>query len=141
MKRLVLGLASSAVHLLACANIVFDGFSAADGSAGEIRSSPQEDAGPGPTDADVPEAARDAAPLPIPDSGPNDASPDADGGKKAICTDGIAGDGVCCASSCGECGGVGCSGRPGGAEACCANTIRAAGVMCSGANAPCVLAP
>lgn len=48
---------------------------------------------------------------------------------------------TCCASSCGKCGGVGCSQRPGGAKNCCVGTIHDSRIYCvmtSGA-APCIL--
>ena len=32
-------------------------------------------------------------------------------------------DRICCAKSCGQCGGSGCSQRPGGAEVCCASSF------------------
>ena len=38
---------------------------------------------------------------------------------------------ICCASSCGICGGAGCSGRPGGASVCCTGNINANGVVCA----------
>jgi len=58
-----------------------------------------------------------------------------------VCADGI-GNGshsVCCASSCGTCGGSGCGSRPGGAAACCVGHIEDANQPCTGTNAPCVL--
>lgn len=55
------------------------------------------------------------------------------------CSTGIAADGVCCAASCGACGGAGCGNRPGGSAACCAGPIRTSGVSCSGSTPPCVL--
>ena len=48
----------------------------------------------------------------------------------------IAGD-VCCAPGCGECGGPGCGGRPGGAESCCTRGVRESGRVCSEHPAPC----
>ncbi|MEL7367944.1 MAG: hypothetical protein AAFN74_03455 [Myxococcota bacterium] len=53
------------------------------------------------------------------------------------CQNGIRSGDVCCASSCGTCGGTGCSGRPGGADACCTGAIRDSEVSCSEAGAPC----
>jgi len=38
---------------------------------------------------------------------------------------------ICCASSCGACGGAGCSGHPGGAALCCTGNILASGVVCA----------
>ncbi|CAM9804904.1 unnamed protein product, partial [Hapterophycus canaliculatus] len=47
---------------------------------------------------------------------------------------------VCCDAGCGACGGVGCSGRPGGADACCVTEIRDDGEECSIAGAaPCYI--
>lgn len=45
--------------------------------------------------------------------------------------------GSCCSSSCGSCGGPGCSGRPGGNNACCTGAIKAASTFCDPAAAPC----
>ena len=44
---------------------------------------------------------------------------------------------VCCASSCGRCGGSGCSGLPGGENACCAGAVLAAGRSCLLFPPPC----
>lgn len=57
------------------------------------------------------------------------------------CSDGIlnGAETVCCAASCGTCGGTGCSSLPGGAEACCAGPIADAGQPCNEFEAPCVL--
>jgi len=47
------------------------------------------------------------------------------------CSQGIKNKGkVCCAKSCGKCGGRKCSERPGGADACCDRKIRRAGKRC-----------
>jgi hypothetical protein len=54
------------------------------------------------------------------------------------CLLGIEGSTVCCAASCGQCGGSGCGSRPGGSAACCINTILSAGNSCSGSLPPCV---
>eukprot|EP01052_Picozoa_sp_SAG31_P009318 SAG31_NODE_487_length_14980_cov_9.526376_11_plen_209_part_00 len=56
------------------------------------------------------------------------------------CAYGVASGEICCAASCGTCGGSGCQGRPGGASACCAGQIRDAGVSCAdnGGTPPCV---
>lgn len=52
----------------------------------------------------------------------------------ARCTTGEARPGngyhVCCAATCGGCGGVGCNMRPGGRDNCCVGTIRSSGKMC-----------
>ena len=55
------------------------------------------------------------------------------------CDEGVLGSSVCCAASCGECGGDGCSRRPGGSEACCQGPIRDAGRSCRDHPAPCVM--
>ena len=49
------------------------------------------------------------------------------------CPFGIASGEVCCAASCGTCGGSGCQTRGGGSGMCCAGRIRDAGVKCGGA--------
>lgn len=46
---------------------------------------------------------------------------------------------ACCPDSCGECGGPGCSGRPGEADACCVGRITASDISCTSSKAPCVL--
>ncbi|MBL8949554.1 MAG: glycoside hydrolase family 16 protein [Myxococcaceae bacterium] len=48
---------------------------------------------------------------------------------------------VCCAASCGTCGGPGCGQRPGGTSNCCGGAILAADRWCSGSTPPCVLSP
>lgn len=55
------------------------------------------------------------------------------------CAKGILSDGICCAASCGKCGGNDCGSRPGGPDACCRSTIAQAAVSCSGSKAPCVI--
>ena len=47
------------------------------------------------------------------------------------CASGIQSGEVCCAASCGTCGGSGCSGQPGGSSQCCKTTIRDSGVACA----------
>ena len=51
---------------------------------------------------------------------------------------GIARKNVCCAASCGRCGGRGCSKRPGGKRNCCGSRIKQ---TCgdNGKTAPCVI--
>ncbi|ACY14264.1 polysaccharide lyase [Haliangium ochraceum] len=46
---------------------------------------------------------------------------------------------VCCADSCGSCGGSGCSGLPGGSSSCCTGSISNGGDGCfqDGVSAPC----
>lgn len=50
---------------------------------------------------------------------------------------------ICCAASCGTCGGSGCSKRPGGASACCHGHIMRSGDVCGdqGRAAPCKILP
>jgi hypothetical protein len=55
------------------------------------------------------------------------------------CARGIRSGTVCCAPSCGTCGGTGCSSRPGGSQACCTTQISASGRKCSEEPAPCVM--
>lgn len=44
----------------------------------------------------------------------------------------------CCPTECGQCGGVGCSSRPGGSDACCTSKIAANGYLCKETGAaPC----
>jgi len=55
---------------------------------------------------------------------------------KGIYNGGIA----CCKASCGKCGGLGCSRRPGGASGCCQQHITRNGKVCSrNVMAPCNL--
>ncbi|CAN0551476.1 unnamed protein product, partial [Ectocarpus sp. 12 AP-2014] len=45
-----------------------------------------------------------------------------------------------CSLSCGEeCGGVGCSDKPGGKEGCCTHAIEESGILCAdtGGEPPC----
>jgi hypothetical protein len=55
------------------------------------------------------------------------------------CETGILRNGACCEASCGECGGVGCSQRPGGTDSCCTGAINASNVFCTGATPPCIV--
>ncbi|CAN0170098.1 unnamed protein product, partial [Ectocarpus sp. 13 AM-2016] len=61
----------------------------------------------------------------------------------STCEGGIVGvqaSNVCCASSCGSCGGVGCSTRDGGEDNCCGAQIRIADRDCSvTGEAPCIV--
>jgi len=41
---------------------------------------------------------------------------------------------ICCAKTCGKCGGRGCAARPGGADQCCDRKIRRAGRRCRRPN-------
>jgi hypothetical protein len=45
---------------------------------------------------------------------------------------------VCCAGSCGTCGGDGCSDRPGGATSCCTSTILSSATSCERSDPPCI---
>uniref|UniRef100_A0A7S4N5U2 Uncharacterized protein n=1 Tax=Odontella aurita TaxID=265563 RepID=A0A7S4N5U2_9STRA len=57
------------------------------------------------------------------------------------CKNGLRNGIACCAAMCGDqCGGSGCSQRPGGASACCANTVKDEGFPCVMGEAPCVMA-
>eukprot|EP00752_Nemacystus_decipiens_P009493 g8487.t1 len=59
------------------------------------------------------------------------------------CSNGLAGiefKEVCCDAGCGQCGGSGCSSRPGGGSSCCYGAIRNSGVLCSeNPVAPCIV--
>merc|ERR1740117_2446916 len=57
------------------------------------------------------------------------------------CPNGIASGEICCASTCGTCGGSGCQMRGGGSGMCCAGRVRSAGVKCSENHniAPCII--
>jgi hypothetical protein len=55
------------------------------------------------------------------------------------CENGVAADNVCCAESCGTCGGTGCGSRPGGANSCCMGNILEANRSCGLNEAPCVI--
>ena len=48
---------------------------------------------------------------------------------------------VCCAASCGMCGGVGCAQRPGGESGCCTGDILQRGAICYESEAPCLVEP
>lgn len=45
---------------------------------------------------------------------------------------------ICCASSCGKCGGSGCHLRPGGGPSCCMGRISESGKSCSRGGPPCI---
>ncbi|MBN2802347.1 MAG: hypothetical protein JXR91_04560 [Deltaproteobacteria bacterium] len=72
-----------------------------------------------------------------------DTNTDLTGTDNEDCSDGIANiaNTVCCALSCGTCGGAGCAQLPGGAENCCAGTIIDNGILCDNSNAPCISDP
>ena len=59
------------------------------------------------------------------------------------CSNGLPGvelEDVCCPESCGTCGGVGCSSRPGGAYECCTSDIKSLGLKCGDTGAaPCLM--
>ncbi len=47
---------------------------------------------------------------------------------------------ICCPTSCGECGGSGCSSRPGGAESCCESGMKDSDRYCDEiGEAPCII--
>ena len=47
---------------------------------------------------------------------------------------------VCCPESCGTCGGIGCSSRPGGASECCTSYTKSLGPKCGDSGAaPCLM--
>ena len=46
---------------------------------------------------------------------------------------------ICCASSCGSCGGAGCGDRPGGGGNCCVGTIESSARSCLDHPPPCVV--
>ena len=66
------------------------------------------------------------APSPTPTSDP-------------ACANGIRERNVCCAKSCGKCGGTGCNDFPGGSKSCCSGTITRAANSCSDHAAPCIV--
>eukprot|EP00756_Hemistasia_phaeocysticola_P031180 Hpha_TRINITY_DN16336_c0_g2::TRINITY_DN16336_c0_g2_i1::g.60671::m.60671 len=55
------------------------------------------------------------------------------------CSGGILNNGVCCAASCGRCGGTNCGNLPGGASNCCSGSIKSANNSCYTHNAPCLI--
>ena len=60
----------------------------------------------------------------------------------SLCAKGVKSDWkpICCAASCGQCGGDGCMKRPGGARKCCFDGIMGANVTCSSpGHTACVL--
>lgn len=46
---------------------------------------------------------------------------------------------VCCAISCGSCGGKGCSSRRGGEKSCCISAIKGSGRQCRSSTPPCII--
>ncbi|CAN0410370.1 unnamed protein product, partial [Ascophyllum nodosum] len=68
---------------------------------------------------------------------------DEDAGTVTPCSNGLPGvelGDVCCPESCGTCGGVGCSSRPGGAYECCTSDIKSLGLKCGDTGAaPCLM--
>jgi hypothetical protein len=69
---------------------------------------------------------------------------DESGGKPVLCANGVRSErgrgAVCCAASCGECDGKGCSNRPGGRSGCCGQAIWRYGLTCrQRADVPCIL--
>ncbi len=55
------------------------------------------------------------------------------------CDLGILTGNTCCHIDCGECGGSGCSSRPGGSSNCCAGNILNDGNSCNDQGAPCIV--
>lgn len=55
------------------------------------------------------------------------------------CDNGIRSSDVCCAKSCGRCGGESCQDRHGGEHACCTSAIEHDGRSCNTTVAPCVI--
>ncbi|CAB1104564.1 unnamed protein product [Ectocarpus sp. CCAP 1310/34] len=84
-------------------------------------------------------------PAPTPEPTPAPTQPPTDEGAVPMCDGGIVGiqsSDVCCTSSCGSCGGSGCTGRDGGEDACCGGGVRASGRYCSvTGEAPCMTGP
>ena len=48
---------------------------------------------------------------------------------------------ICCAKSCGRCGGTGCENLPGGPDSCCAGQIKKNGKSCATSDPPCNTVP
>jgi len=46
---------------------------------------------------------------------------------------------ICCARSCGVCGGKNCGKKPGGAKDCCTESILDSGISCESSSAPCIV--
>lgn len=72
-------------------------------------------------------------------AGPTPAPPDrfCHGGIEGTSTSGVD---VCCAASCGRCGGSGCYLLPGGSASCCSGTISTSGSVCDGfADVGCIM--
>jgi len=57
------------------------------------------------------------------------------------CSGGFINGDVCCAGSCGQCGGTGCSKLPGGVEMCCTGSIKGAGRTCQDTSDTACLVP
>eukprot|EP00903_Cladosiphon_okamuranus_P016927 g15603.t1 len=110
-------------------------------------SSMEPTAAPAPTavPTDAPVVLRKPTAAPAPTAVPTDApvvprAPTADSPTTPFECDGILSPGgqYCCPTGCGECGGVGCSDRPGGEDSCCTSKIKASGDMCAvTGRAPC----
>lgn len=56
-----------------------------------------------------------------------------------LCERGISSEGACCPAGCRDCGGLGCSQRPGGVNECCVLRIQSAGTSCLRQAGPCLL--
>jgi hypothetical protein len=72
---------------------------------------------------------------------PNDTTvpSDTDDDNVSVCSSNVQNKRVCCASSCGTCGGTRCGSRPGGSINCCQTQILASGRYCDDFDAPCIL--
>lgn len=57
---------------------------------------------------------------------------------KGVCVSDVEG-WLCCPKTCGDCGGDGCSSRPGGAESCCTSDIIAQNKDCGSNPPPCII--
>eukprot|EP00039_Didymoeca_costata_P019479 m.337679 g.337679 ORF g.337679 m.337679 type:complete len:279 (-) comp18206_c0_seq1:67-903(-) len=55
------------------------------------------------------------------------------------CSTGIKDGSVCCAASCGTCGGSGCGERSGGAASCCGSSVANLGRSCNSVGPPCTI--
>jgi peptidoglycan/xylan/chitin deacetylase (PgdA/CDA1 family) len=69
------------------------------------------------------------SPTPTPTPTPSD----------PLCAEGIKANNICCLSSCGTCGGTGCSTRVGGADGCCGGDIFKTNISCNTSPAPCII--
>lgn len=61
------------------------------------------------------------------------------GSSDPTCSTGILSGNICCAASCGKCGGSGCGRREGGSSACCSGSVHRTGKSCLNNPPPCVV--